>query len=70
MVKIETVKDAATCSVIVVDHVVNLLREMGKMRKKKRVRGEESKLCSFFFRGYTVEPELLCLLIQSKDWRK
>lgn len=49
MVKIETVNDAATCSVIVVDHVVNLLEEMGKCVKKYRVRGEESKLCSFFF---------------------
>lgn len=49
LVKIETVNDAATCSVIVVDHVVNLLEEMGKCVKKYRVRGEESKLCSFFF---------------------
>lgn len=49
LVKIETVKDAATCSVTVVDHVVNLLREMGKMRKKKMSerRGVEALL--FFF---------------------
>lgn len=29
--KIETVKDAATCSVIVADHVVNLLKEMANV---------------------------------------
>lgn len=35
MVKIETVKDAATCSVIVVDHVVNPLTEMRKCVKEE-----------------------------------
>lgn len=34
MVKIETVKDAATCSVIV-DHVVNPLTEMRKCVKEE-----------------------------------
>lgn len=41
---------------------------------KRRVlrRGVEALLFFpfFFFKGCTVEPELLCLLIQSKDWRK
>lgn len=70
LVRIETVKDMSICSVIVVDHVVNLLLEMEKCVKEECVEKSRSHARFFFFKGYPEEPELLCLLIQSRDWRK
>lgn len=49
LVRIETVKDVAICSVTVVDHVVNLLTETEKCVKEECAERSRSHACFFFF---------------------